>query len=150
MLWDSVTSEPIGNAIVWQDTRTASVLADYGDIDTFRDRTGLPLATYFSAPKLRWLLDQHRHTSVMAGTMDSWLIYKLTGRHATDVTNASRTMLMNLSTLDWDELAPVRVRHRSRDPAVDRPLVRATSPRSPPGRCAACPSRACSATSKPP
>ena len=103
MLWDSVTSEPIGNAIVWQDTRTASMLAGYGDIDTFRDRTGLPLATYFSAPKLRWLLDHHRHTSVMAGTMDSWLIYKLTGRHATDVTNASRTMLMNLSTLDWDE-----------------------------------------------
>ncbi len=103
MLWDAVTSEPIGNAIVWQDTRTAPMLAGFGDIDTFRDRTGLPLATYFSAPKLRWLLDHHKPGRVMAGTMDSWLIYKLTGRHATDVTNASRTMLMNLSTLDWDD-----------------------------------------------
>ncbi|HCT79471.1 MAG TPA: glycerol kinase, partial [Micromonosporaceae bacterium] len=103
LIWDAVTGEPIGNAIVWQDTRTAGMLADFGDIDTFRDRTGLPLATYFSAPKLRWLLAQHQRKSVLAGTMDSWLIYKLTGRHATDVTNASRTLLMNLSTLDWDD-----------------------------------------------
>lgn len=103
MIWDRATGEPIGNAIVWQDTRTAPMLAEYGDIDTFRDLTGLPLATYFSAPKLRWLLDEHKDRDVRAGTMDSWLIYKLTGRHATDVTNASRTMLMNLSTLDWDD-----------------------------------------------
>lgn len=103
LIWDAVTGEPIGNAIVWQDTRTAGMLADFGDIDTFRDRTGLPLATYFSAPKLRWLLAQHQRKDVLAGTMDSWLIYKLTGRHATDVTNASRTLLMNLSTLDWDD-----------------------------------------------
>jgi glycerol kinase len=101
MLWDAQTGEPAGNAIVWQDTRTADMLAQYGDINAFRDRTGLPLATYFSAPKLRWMLDRHRG-NLRAGTMDSWLIYKLTGRHATDVTNASRTMLMNLSTLDWD------------------------------------------------
>ncbi len=103
MIWDAETGAPIGNAIVWQDTRTAPMLAEYGDIDTFRAQTGLPLATYFSAPKLRWLLDNHKPTGrVFAGTMDSWLIYKLTGRHVTDVTNASRTMLMNLSTLDWD------------------------------------------------
>jgi glycerol kinase len=102
MIWDAATGEPIGNAIVWQDTRTAPMLPDYGEIDTFRDRTGLPLATYFSAPKLRWLLDHHPGREVRAGTMDSWLIHKLTGRHATDVTNASRTLLMNLSTLDWD------------------------------------------------
>jgi glycerol kinase len=106
MIWDAQTGEPIGNAIVWQDTRTAPMLAGYGDIDVFRGKTGLPLATYFSAPKLRWLLDRHRVDSdgreVRAGTMDSWLIHKLTGRHATDVTNASRTMLMDLSTLDYD------------------------------------------------
>jgi glycerol kinase len=102
MIWDAATGEPIGNAIVWQDTRTASMLKDFGEIDTFRARTGLPLATYFSAPKLCWLLDRHPGREVRMGTMDSWLIYKLTGRHATDVTNASRTMLMNLSTLDWD------------------------------------------------
>jgi glycerol kinase len=102
MIWDAVTGEPIGNAIVWQDTRTAEMLPSFGEIDTFRDRTGLPLATYFSAPKLRWLLDHHERREVKMGTMDSWLVYKLTGRHATDVTNASRTMLMNLSTLDWD------------------------------------------------
>ncbi len=103
MLWDRATGEPVGNAIVWQDTRTASKLASYGDIDTFRAKTGLPLATYFSAPKLRWLLDATGRSDVLAGTMDSWLIYKLTGQHATDVTNASRTMLMDLSTLDWDD-----------------------------------------------
>jgi glycerol kinase len=102
MIWDAATGEPIGNAIVWQDTRTAEMLPSFGEIDTFRDRTGLPLATYFSAPKLRWLLDHHERREVKMGTMDSWLVYKLTGRHATDVTNASRTMLMNLSTLDWD------------------------------------------------
>ncbi len=104
MIWDADTGAPIGNAIVWQDTRTAPMLADFGGIDTFRELTGLPLATYFSAPKLRWLLDEHKPKSrVRAGTMDSWLIHKLTGRHVTDVTNASRTMLMSLSTLDWDD-----------------------------------------------
>jgi len=107
MIWDAETGEPIGNAIVWQDTRTAEMLPSFGEIDAYRDRTGLPLATYFSAPKLRWLLDRHAvnhgERDVRMGTMDSWLIYKLTGQHATDVTNASRTMLMNLSTLDWDD-----------------------------------------------
>jgi glycerol kinase len=112
LLWDAETGEPIHNAIVWQDTRTDRLIADLGNGDTnrFRDRCGLPLATYFSAPKIRWLLDstpglreRAEKGEVRFGTMDTWLITKLTGRHATDVTNASRTMLMNLSTLDWDD-----------------------------------------------
>jgi glycerol kinase len=113
LLWDAATGEPIGNAIVWQDTRTDQLVADLaaeGGADRFRDRTGLPLATYFSGPKIRWLLDRDPELKARAedgairfGTMDSWLIAKLTGRHATDVTNASRTLLMNLSTLDWDD-----------------------------------------------
>nr|WP_240942513.1 glycerol kinase GlpK [Planosporangium thailandense] len=112
LLWDAETGEPLHNAIVWQDTRTDRVIAELGqgDVDRFRDTSGLPLATYFSAPKIRWLLDtvpglreRARDGQVRFGTMDTWLITKLTGRHATDVTNASRTMLMNLSTLDWDD-----------------------------------------------
>jgi glycerol kinase len=112
LLWDAETGEPVHNAIVWQDTRTDRLIAELGNGDTnrFRDRCGLPLATYFSAPKIRWLLDsvpglreRAEKGEVRFGTMDTWLITKLTGRHATDVTNASRTMLMNLSTLDWDD-----------------------------------------------
>jgi glycerol kinase len=113
LLWDARTGEPIGNAIVWQDTRTDQLIkelaGEYGQ-DRFRERSGLPLATYFSGPKVRWLLDQDPELRARAeqgeihfGTMDTWLITKLTGRHATDVTNASRTMLMNLTTLDWDD-----------------------------------------------
>jgi glycerol kinase len=112
LLWDAETGEPVHNAIVWQDTRTDRLITELGNGDTnrFRDRCGLPLATYFSAPKIRWLLDsvpglreRAEKGEVRFGTMDTWLITKLTGRHATDVTNASRTMLMNLSTLDWDD-----------------------------------------------
>jgi glycerol kinase len=112
VMWDAETGEPVGRAIVWQDTRTDHLIASLGAVegpDRFRDRCGLPLATYFSGPKVRWLLDKDASLLRRAeagelrfGTMDSWLIMKLTGRHATDVTNASRTMLMNLSTLDWD------------------------------------------------
>jgi glycerol kinase len=113
LLWDARTGEPIGNAIVWQDTRTDQLIkelaGEFGQ-DRFRERSGLPLATYFSGPKVRWLLDQDPQLRARAeqgeihfGTMDTWLITKLTGRHATDVTNASRTMLMNLTTLDWDD-----------------------------------------------
>ncbi|GAA1796920.1 glycerol kinase GlpK [Planosporangium flavigriseum] len=111
LLWDATTGEPLHNAIVWQDTRTDRLIAKLGqgDVDRFREKSGLPLATYFSAPKIRWLLDtvpglreRAERGEVRFGTMDTWLITKLTGRHATDVTNASRTMLMNLSTLDWD------------------------------------------------
>jgi glycerol kinase len=113
VLWDKTTGNPIHNAIVWQDTRTDQLVRELaGDIgqDRFRGRCGLPLATYFSGPKIRWLLDNvegaraaAERGDVLFGTMDTWLIWKLTGRHITDVTNASRTMLMNLATLDWDD-----------------------------------------------
>jgi len=113
LLWESATGRPVANAIVWQDTRTAALVetlgADGGQ-DRFRGQCGLPLATYFSGPKIRWLLDSTQGAraraeagEILFGTMDSWLIWKLTGRHLTDVTNASRTMLMNLATLDWDD-----------------------------------------------
>ncbi|AVT41355.1 glycerol kinase GlpK [Plantactinospora sp. BB1] len=112
VVWDRATGRPVHHAIVWQDTRTAPLLrrldSEYGE-QRFRERTGLPLATYFSGPKLRWLLDnvdglrdRADRGEVLFGTMDSWLIWKLTGRHVTDVTNASRTLLMDLRTLDWD------------------------------------------------
>jgi glycerol kinase len=112
LLWDASTGEPIANAIVWQDTRTSDLveaLGVQGGQDRFRAQCGLPLATYFSGPKIRWLLDsisgaraRAEAGEILFGTMDSWLIWKLTGRHLTDVTNASRTLLMNLATLDWD------------------------------------------------
>ena len=113
LVWDKATGKPVHNAIVWQDTRTDRLVRDLGGKagqDRFRDRCGLPLATYFSGPKIRWLLDtveglreRAEAGEVLFGTMDSWLIWNLTGRHVTDVTNASRTMLMNLATLDWDD-----------------------------------------------
>ncbi len=113
VLWDRATGEPVAPAIVWQDTRTdalVSGMAADGLGELFRDRCGLPLATYFAGPKLRWLLDadpglrsRAEAGDLLFGTVDTWLIWQLTGRHATDVTNASRTMLMNLSTLDWDD-----------------------------------------------
>jgi glycerol kinase len=112
VVWDRETGEPVHNAIVWQDTRTDDLTRELGGEegqDRFRERCGLPLATYFSGPKLRWLLDnvdglrgRAERGEVLFGTMDSWIIWKLTGRHVTDVTNASRTMLMNLATLQWD------------------------------------------------
>ena len=113
LLWDKATGAPIANAVVWQDTRTSDLihaLARDGGMDRFRDRCGLPLATYFSGPKIRWLLDnvpgareRAERGELLFGTMETWLIWKLTGRHVTEVTNASRTMLMNLATLDWDD-----------------------------------------------
>jgi glycerol kinase len=114
VVWDRVTGLPVAPAIVWQDTRTAPYLGqltDGFDVDELARRTGLPLVSYFSGPKLRWLLDadpglreRAARGEVLFGTMDSWLVWKLTGGlHVTDVTNASRTMLMNLETLDWDE-----------------------------------------------
>jgi glycerol kinase len=113
VIWERATGRPVANAIVWQDTRTADLAARLGGEvgpDRFRDACGLPLATYFSGPKARWLLDHvdglaaaAGRGELMFGTMDSWLIWNMTGRHVTDVTNASRTMLMNLRTLDWDE-----------------------------------------------
>ncbi len=113
LLWDKATGKPVHNAIVWQDTRTDRLVRELGGEagqERFRELCGLPLATYFSGPKIRWLLDnvpgvreRAERGEVLFGTMDSWLIWNLTGRHVTDVTNASRTMLMNLRTLDWDD-----------------------------------------------
>ncbi|RME90007.1 MAG: glycerol kinase [Anaerolineae bacterium] len=113
VVWEKSTGKPIHNAIVWQDTRTAEICADLareGGQDRFRARTGLPLATYFSGPKIKWLLDhvpgareKAERGELLFGNVDTWLIWNLTGAHVTDVTNASRTLLMNLETLDWDE-----------------------------------------------
>jgi glycerol kinase len=113
LVWDRESGAPVHNAINWQDTRTDHLIRELGgDVgqDRFRDLCGLPLATYFSGPKIRWLLDhvpglgeRAEAGEVLFGTMDSWLIWRLTGRHLTDVTNASRTMLMSLETLDWDD-----------------------------------------------
>jgi glycerol kinase len=118
LLWDRRTGAPLHNALVWQDTRVAALVASYaaaGGQDRFRAATGLPLASYFSALKLRWLLDELPGARALAeagvalfGTIDSWLVWNLTGGsdgglHLTDVTNASRTQLMSLATLDWSE-----------------------------------------------
>ena len=113
VVWDRETGEPIANAIVWQDTRTAELCAELGGDegpDRFRARTGLPLATYCAGPKARWLLDHDDlHTpaargDLAIGTMDSWSAWNLTegSHHVTDVTNASRTLLMDLVTTSWD------------------------------------------------
>lgn len=112
ILWDKRTGEPVYNAIVWQDTRTDRMvrqLADDGLGPLFLRKTGLPLATYFSGPKIRWILDtvdgaraRAEAGELLFGNVDSWLIWNLTGEHVTDPTNASRTMLMNLESLDWD------------------------------------------------
>ena len=113
LIWDKTSGKPIYNAIVWQDTRTDLIcvdLAKKGGQDRWRNRTGLPLATYFSAPKIKWLLDningarqKAEEGRLLFGNMDTWLIWNLTGTHVTDVTNASRTQMMDLKTLDWDD-----------------------------------------------
>jgi glycerol kinase len=115
--WERASGRPVHNAIVWQDTRTAELcdrLAAAGGQDRFRAKTGLPIATYFSGPKLRWLLDtidgaraKAERGELLCGTLDSWLIWNLTGgprggAHVTDPSNASRTLLMDLENLDWD------------------------------------------------
>ncbi|MGW1793500.1 glycerol kinase GlpK [Streptomyces tubercidicus] len=117
VLWDRATGRPVHHAIVWQDTRTSQLCAELGGADgqdRFREATGLPLASYFSGPKAAWLLAEvpglrarAERGEIAFGTIDSWLIWNLTGGpdggvHVTDVTNAGRTMLMNLSTLQWD------------------------------------------------
>jgi glycerol kinase len=118
LLWDKSTGEPLHHALVWQDTRVDGLVAAFareGGRDRLRPKTGLPLASYFSGLKLRWLLDQVPGAREKAwrgealfGTVDSWLVWNLTGgarggRHITDVTNASRTQLMDLATLQWDD-----------------------------------------------
>jgi glycerol kinase len=120
LVWDRYTGEPVYNAIVWQDTRTALLVrelaGDHG-VDRLRDVVGLPLSTYFSGPKVTWILDnvdgareRAENGDLIFGTMDTWVLWNLTGGsdggvHATDVTNASRTLLMDLETLDWHEPA---------------------------------------------
>ena len=113
LVWDRNTGQPIYNAIVWQDTRTDVIcakLAKNGGQDRFRKKTGLPLATYFSGPKIKWILDnvkgaraRAKRGELLFGNIDTWIIWNLIGEHVTDVTNASRTLLMNLKTLDWDD-----------------------------------------------
>jgi glycerol kinase len=118
LVWDKKTGMPVFNAIVWQDTRTDLLVNEFakdGGQDRFRAKVGLPLATYFSGPKVRWILDnvpgareKAEAGDLVFGNMDTWCIWNLTGGvnggvHVTDVTNASRTMLMNLETLQWDD-----------------------------------------------
>jgi glycerol kinase len=118
VVWDRSTGQPVHNAIVWQDTRTNQIcneLSADGGQDRFRIKTGLPIATYFSGPKIKWILDnvdgvraKAESGDVVFGNIDTWVIWQLTGGadggvHVTDVTNASRTMMMNLETLDWDD-----------------------------------------------
>jgi glycerol kinase len=119
VVWDKTTGQPVYNAIVWQDTRTQKIcdeLAGSDGNDKYKAKVGLPLATYFSGPKVRWILDnvdgareKAEAGDLLFGNTDAWVLWNLTGGaendgvHVTDVTNASRTMLMDLSTLSWDE-----------------------------------------------
>jgi len=143
VVWDRHSGKPVYNAIVWQDTRTDEFIAELardGGQDRFRSKVGLPLATYFSGPKIAWILDnvpgaraRAEAGDLLFGTIDTWLIWNLTGGagsggvgpgiHVTDVTNASRSMLMDLRTLDWDDemLAVMGV------PRVMLPAIRASS-----------------------
>jgi glycerol kinase len=118
VVWERSSGRPVYNAIVWQDTRTDQIcneLASDGGQDRFRAKTGLPIATYFSGPKIKWILDnvdgardKAEGGDLLFGNIDTFVIWQLTGGtdggvHVTDVTNASRTMMMNLETLDWDD-----------------------------------------------
>ena len=122
VVWDRTTGEPVYNAIVWQDTRTQPIVEELGALgggaDRYKARVGLPLATYFAAPKIKWILEnvagarrRAERGELLFGTMDTWTLWHLTGGpdggvHTTDVTNASRTMLMDLDTLSWaDDIA---------------------------------------------
>ncbi|MFE0027519.1 glycerol kinase GlpK [Amycolatopsis sp. NPDC059021] len=118
LVWDRTTGKPVYNAIVWQDTRTDRIVADLGDLgggqERYRAKTGLPLATYFSGPKIKWILDnvegareKAESGDLIFGNMDTWVLWNMTGGtdggvHVTDPTNASRTLLMDLDTLSWD------------------------------------------------
>ncbi|SDD20112.1 glycerol kinase GlpK [Actinokineospora iranica] len=118
VVWDRATGKPVYNAIVWQDTRTDRIAAELGNLgggqERYRAKTGLPLATYFSGPKIRWILDnvdgareKAEAGDLLFGNMDTWVLWNMTGGvdggvHVTDPTNASRTLLMDLSTLSWD------------------------------------------------
>jgi len=139
VVWDRSNGQPVYNAIVWQDTRTQAIcdqLAADGGTERFQDRVGLPLATYFSGPKIRWILDNVEGAreraeagELLFGNMDTWVLWNLTGGaendgvHVTDVTNASRTMLMNLEHLDWDE----EIAHEMGVPMSMLPRIRSSS-----------------------
>ena len=144
LVWDKFTGQPLHNAIVWQDTRTADIAAELaadGGADRFREKVGLPLATYFSGTKMRWLLENSlevaeavREGRAVFGTVDTWLVWNLTGAQdggafVTDVSNASRTMLMDLKSLSWDEqmLAHFKV------PAEMLPSIESSVPSEPYG-----------------
>ncbi|SFQ21872.1 glycerol kinase [Amycolatopsis arida] len=128
LVWDRRTGKPVYNAIVWQDTRTDQIVTELGELgsasgaggrgggqERYREKTGLPLATYFSGPKIKWILDnvdgarqRAEAGDLLFGNMDTWLLWNMTGgpdggMHVTDPTNASRTLLMDLDTLSWDE-----------------------------------------------
>ncbi|MDT4925934.1 MAG: glycerol kinase [Pseudonocardiales bacterium] len=150
VVWDRATGQPVGPAIVWQDTRTQQICDDLaalgGGADRYRERVGLPLATYFAGPKARWILDNIDGARARAdagelafGTIDSWLVWNLTGGtdggvHVTDPTNASRTMLMDLDTLQWapdiaDEMGvPVSMLPGIRTSSEEYGTVRARGP----------------------
>ena len=118
MVWDKTTGKPVYNAIVWQDTRTDAICQQLGALgggaERYKDKVGLPLATYFSGPKVRWILDNVEGAREKAeagdlvfGNMDTWVVWNMTGGvdgglHITEPTNASRTLLMDLDTLTWD------------------------------------------------
>ncbi|CAG2168033.1 unnamed protein product, partial [Oppiella nova] len=115
VVWDKVTGQPFYNCIVWLDNRTNDLVEKIiddlpgRDINWLKNKTGLPISTYFSAPKLRWLIDNEptiaqaiKEERLLFGTIDTWLLWKLTGHHMTDVTNASRTLLMDIETCEWD------------------------------------------------
>jgi glycerol kinase len=134
VVWDRRTGKAVYNAIVWQDTRTDTIINEFardGGQDRLRSKVGLPLATYFSGPKVKWILDNVSGAreaaeggNLLFGNIDTWCIWNLTGGtnggvHVTDVTNASRTMLMNLETLDWDpEILSLMGIPRSMLPAI--------------------------------
>ncbi|MFJ9783643.1 glycerol kinase GlpK [Amycolatopsis sp. NPDC101161] len=119
LVWDKNTGKPVYNAIVWQDTRTDRIVTELGNLgggqERYREKVGLPLATYFSGPKIKWILDnvdgareKAEAGDLIFGNMDTWVLWNMTGGadggvHVTDPTNASRTMLMDLDTLQWDE-----------------------------------------------
>jgi glycerol kinase len=118
VVWERATGKPVYNAIVWQDTRTDQIVGKLGELgggqERYRSKTGLPLATYFSGPKVRWILDnvegareRAQRGELLFGNMDTWVLWNMTGgpnggMHVTDPTNASRTLLMDLDTLQWD------------------------------------------------
>src|SRR3984957_1586721 len=136
--WEQKTGKPVSNAMVWQDTRTDDLVREFSGVggqDRYRAKTGLPLSTYFSALKIRWLLknvaglrEKAEAGEVLFGNVDTFLVWKLTGGaaggiHVTDVSNASRTQLMNLATLEWDReiLADLKI------PAAMLPQIRSSS-----------------------